>query len=207
MKITFWGAAQEVTGAMHQVTTGGNQYILDCRMYQGRRKDAERQNRNFPFPPKTITAVMLSHAHIDHRGNLPLLVQKGFTGSITSTPASIIVCRAMLSDTAHMFGSSTMVLESEGVRVHDSETTVMDKLADVVYRTVERGGRLIVPAFAVRRVQQLVLLLHQLANEKRFPKVPIFVDSPLAVNVTEVYRAQPECFDEECAKPAEFCTI
>ena len=84
-----------------------------------------------------------------------------------------------------------------GDGVHDLEETVIDKLADVVNRTFARGGRLIVPAFAVGRVQQLVLLLHQLTNGNRIPKVPIFVDSPLAINVTEVYRAPPECFDEE----------
>ena len=74
---------------------------------------------------------------------------------------------------------------------------VVNKLADVVNRTARRGGRIIVPAFAVGRTQQLVLLLHQLANEKRIPNIPIFVDSPLAVNVTEVHRDHPECFDEE----------
>ncbi len=262
-------------------------------MYQGRRKQAEEQNRHFPMDPKAIDAVILSHAHIDHSGNLPLLVKNGFAGAIYATPASVDLCKAMLRDTAHiqeqdarflarhsrpgdapvvplytqadvdktqtqfrpvpyytatgiapgftyksfdaghMLGSSSMVLESDGVRLafsgdvgrpglpiirdpdtlpavdylilestygdrlHEGEETVIDKLADVVNRTVARGGRLIVPAFAVGRVQQLVLLLHQLANEKRIPKLPMFVDSPLAVNVTEVYRAHPECFDDE----------
>lgn len=293
MKITFWGAARDVTGSMHQVTVGGREYLLDCGMYQGRRKQAEEQNRNFSMPPQSIDAVILSHAHIDHSGNLPLLVKNGFSGTIYATPASIDLCKAMLSDTAHiqeqdakflarhsrpgdtpvvplytqaevdktlplfrpvpyytqtqiapgfnyksfdaghMLGSSSMVLEGEGTRLafsgdvgrpglpiirdpdplppvdylilestygdrlHDGENTVIDKLADVVNRTISRGGRLIVPAFAVGRVQQLVLLLHQLTNEKRIPKLPIFVDSPLAVNVTEVYRAHPECFDDE----------
>ena len=296
MKITFWGAAGEVTGSMHQLSTGGHEYLLDCGMYQGRRKEAEQQNRNFPIPPSSISAVMLSHAHIDHSGNLPLLVKNGFRGPIYATPASIDLCRAMLADTAHiqeqdakflarhagpgsgpvvplytqadtdatlplfkpvdyyqqtaiaegfqytpfdaghMLGSSTMVLEADGVRLafsgdlgrpglpiirdpdtlppvdylimestygdrlHEEEGTVIEKLADVVNRTVQRGGRVIVPAFAVGRVQQLVLLLHQLSNEGRIPKVPIFVDSPLAVNVTEVYKAHPECYDEETKK-------
>jgi len=293
MKITFWGAAGDVTGSMHQVTTGGRDYLLDCGMYQGRRKEAERQNRTLPMAASSISAVMLSHAHIDHSGNLPLLVKGGFTGPIYTTPASIDLCKAMLGDTAriqeqdarflarharpgdapvvplytqaevdktmplfrpvpyyqetqiadgltcklfdagHMLGSATMVLAADGVRlafsgdvgrpglpiirdpdtlppvdylimestygdrVHEAEGTVIDKLADVVNRTVQRGGRVIVPAFAVGRVQQLVLLLHQLSNEGRIPKVPMFVDSPLAVNVTEVFRAHPECFDDE----------
>jgi len=296
MKITFWGAAGDVTGSMHQLSTGGREYLLDCGMYRGRRAQAEQKNRVFPFPADSIRAVMLSHAHIDHSGNLPLLVKSGFHGKIYATPASVDLCRAMLSDTAHiqeqdakflgrhkrpgdapvvplytqadadktmplfqavpyyqetsiadgfqyklfdaghMLGSSTMVLEGDGVRlafsgdvgrpglpiirdpdslpavdylilestygdrVHEEEGTVVEKLADVVNRTVQRGGRLIVPAFAVGRVQQLVLLLHQLANEGRIPKVPMFVDSPLAVNVTDVYRAHPECYDDETKK-------
>ena len=293
MKLTFWGAAGDVTGSMHQLSIGGHEYLLDCGMYQGRRKEAEQQNRNFPFPPSGIDAVMLSHAHIDHSGNLPLLVKNGFKGPIYATPASIDLCRAMLADTAHiqeqdakflakharpgdppvvplytqadttaamslfrpvpyyqettirdgfqyklfdaghMLGSSTMVLEADGVRLafsgdvgrpglpiirdpdtlppvdylimestygdrlHEGEGEVIDKLADVVNRTVQRGGRVIVPAFAVGRVQQLVLLLHQLSDDGRIPKVPIFVDSPLAVDVTEVYKAHPECYDDE----------
>ena len=293
MKITFWGAAGDVTGSLHQLSTGGREYLLDCGMYQGRRKQAEEQNRTLPIPAASVSAVMLSHAHIDHSGNLPLLVKGGFSGPIFATGASVDLCRAMLSDTAHiqeqdarflgrharrgdqpvmplytqadvdqtlplfrpvpyreqtqiadgfrytpsdaghMLGSSTMLLEADGVRLafsgdvgrpglpiirdpdplpaadylimestygdrlHEEEGTVIEKLAQVVNRTVARGGRLIVPAFAVGRVQQLVLLLHQLRDKGRIPGIPMFVDSPLAVNVTDVYRAHPECFDEE----------
>jgi len=293
MKITFWGAAGDVTGSMHQLAAGGKDYLLDCGMYQGRRRQAEQQNRNFPFPPPSVAAVVLSHAHIDHSGNLPLLVKNGFHNPIYATPATVDLCRAMLADTAHiqeqdakflarhahpgappvvplythadaaatmplfhpvnyyettklsdtlqyrcfdaghMLGSSATVFESDevklafsgdvgrlglpiirdpdplpavdylilestyGDRLHDKQEAVIDKLEQLVNRTIQRGGRLIVPAFAVGRVQQLVLLLHQLSNEGRIPKVPIFVDSPLAVNVTEVYRAHPECYDEE----------
>jgi metallo-beta-lactamase family protein len=91
-----------------------------------------------------------------------------------------------------------LIMESTyGGRLHKHTTHVVDKLADVVIRTARRGGRIIVPAFAVGRTQQLVLLLHQLFNENRIPTIPIFVDSPLALNVTEVHRSHPECFDEE----------
>src|SRR5262249_48170788 len=91
-----------------------------------------------------------------------------------------------------------LILESTyGGRLHKSVGHVVNKLADVVNRTARRGGRIIVPAFAVGRTQQLVLLLHQLANEKRIPNIPIFVDRPLALNVTAVHREHPECFDEE----------
>src|SRR2546426_4697930 len=102
MKITFWGAAQTVTGSMHQLDAAGKRILLDCGMYQGQRKEAEERNRHFPFPAQSIDAVVLSHAHIDHSGNLPLLVKNGFHGPIYATPASIDLCDAMLLDTAHI---------------------------------------------------------------------------------------------------------
>src|ERR1035437_9026077 len=331
MKLTFWGAAGTVTGSMHLLESGGKRYLLDCGLFQGRRKDADLKNRKLPFPGDSIDAVVLSHAHIDHSGNLPTLVKNGFTGPIFSTPASIDLCNWMLRDTAHIqekdaeflnkrlekrkaagnarkedgngiveplyttadaertlplfrpvpyhepfhlsdtlsyeaydaghiLGSSCLVLNDTsggaplrltysgdvgrpnlpiirdpekmppadylimestyGGRFHkhvehvvnkladDMESTyggrfhkhvehVVNKLADVVNRTARRGGRIIVPAFAVGRTQQLVLLLHQLFNEKRIPNIPLFVDSPLALNVTQVHRDHPECFDAE----------
>jgi metallo-beta-lactamase family protein len=307
MRLTFWGAAGTVTGSMHLLETGGKRYLLDCGLYQGRRKDADLKNRKLPFPGNSIDAVVLSHAHIDHSGNLPTLVKNGFAGPIYSTPASIDLCNWMLRDTAHIhekdaefvnkrlekrkaaragndngngmvqplytmadaertlplfqgvpyrepfelsstltyeaydaghiLGSSCIVmndttgaaplrltysgdvgrpnlpiirdpermppadyliLESTyGGRLHKQVEHVVNKLADVVNRTARRGGRIIVPAFAVGRTQQLVLLLHQLFNEKRIPNIPLFVDSPLALNVTQVHRDHPECFDAE----------
>ena len=297
MKLTFWGAAQTVTGSMHQLDADGRRYLLDCGMYQGHRKQAEERNRHFPFPVQSVDAVILSHAHIDHSGNLPLLVKNGFSGPIYATPATIDLAHAMLLDTAHIqekdveflnkrhhhgeppveplfttedaertlplfqpvpyyaakvlsaglsyrnydaghiLGSSTVLLRSTeegrevrllysgdvgrpklpiirdpdpppaadylilestyGGRVHEEMGPVKDKLADIVRRTAARGGKLIVPAFAVGRVQQLVLLLHELSNEGRVPNIPMFVDSPLAVDVTKIFRDHPECFDEE----------
>jgi metallo-beta-lactamase family protein len=300
MKLTFWGAAGTVTGSMHLVESGGKRFLLDCGLYQGRRKDADAKNRNLPFPGDSIDAVVLSHAHIDHSGNLPTLVRNGFSGPIYTTPATLDLCNWMLRDTAHIqekdaeflnkrrdkrkamgienghaeplytmadaertlplfrpvpyhepreltpglgyeaydaghiLGSSCIVMrEASGLRVafsgdvgrpnlpiirdpeampavdylimestyggrlHKSVDHVINKLEAVVKRTAARGGRIIVPAFAVGRTQQLVLLLHQLANEKRIPNIPIFVDSPLAVNVTAVHRDHPECFDAE----------
>ena len=303
MKLTFWGAAGEVTGSMHLVESGGRRFLLDCGLNQGRRKDADRKNRNLPFPSSSIDAVVLSHAHIDHCGNLPTLVKNGFSGPIFSTPATIDLCHWLLRDTAHIhekdaeflnkrldhrksmgledgrvvplytmedaertlpllqpmpyhnpkilapnlnyvsydaghiLGSSFVVLHESsngspvrlgfsgdigrpnlpiirdpetmpaaeylimestyGGRFHKGVSHVVNKLADVVNRTAGRGGRIIVPAFAVGRTQQLVLLLHQLTNEKRIPNIPIFVDSPLALNVTAVHRDHPECFDDE----------
>ncbi|MES1258224.1 MAG: MBL fold metallo-hydrolase [Acidobacteriota bacterium] len=292
MKLTFAGAAGTVTGSLHHLEAGGRRYLLDCGMFQGRRKEAEKKNRYFPFPARSIDGVVLSHAHIDHSGRLPMLVKNGFRGPIYTTPATIDLCRAMLPDTAHILegdakfvnrhhpdeepveplyslrdaedtmplfhpvsyrtptriggdlvmesydaghilGSSAIVLSdgktklafsgdvgrpnlpiirdpeplppvdylimesTYGGRKHPPQTEAIGKLESVVSETIGQGGRLIVPAFAVGRTQQLVLLLHQLMNERRIPAVPIFVDSPLAVNVTEVFRAHPECFDEE----------
>ena len=310
MKLTFWGAARVVTGSMHHLTIEGRAYLLDCGQFQGRRKEAEARNKNFPFPCRDISAVMLSHAHIDHSGNLPLLVKNGFRGPIYASPGTADLCRPMLMDSAtlqekdaeflnkrtlrrkslnlssaghdpivqplytvedaeatfplfrptrmhapteigpglryqsfeagHMLGSTCMLLDLEsagrkvrlgftgdlgrpglpivrdpeplppadylimestyGDRVHEPIQSVAAKLADIVNRTYQRGGKMIVPSFAVGRTQQLVLVLHELINANSIPPFPIFVDSPLAVNVTEVFRKHPELFNEEAAK-------
>ena len=303
MKLTFRGAVGDVTGSMHQLDVDGERFLLDCGLYQGRRSEARKRNRELPFPADSVNAVLLSHAHIDHSGNLPSLVRNGFGGPIYTTPATIDLCDKMLRDSAHiqekdaeflnrrrsrrrridpnldpeaaepiytmedaertiplfrgvdyktptilserlsyesydaghMLGSSSVVLHlrsgrdpvrlafsgdigrpglpiirdpqtpppvdylimesTYGGRLHRSGHDVRQKLAEVVRRTFERGGKLIVPAFAVGRTQQLVLLLHELTHEKLIPDAPIFIDSPLAVNVTEVFRAHPECYD------------
>ena len=302
MKITFWGAAQTVTGSMHHVETGGKRYLLDCGMYQGRRQEAFERNSHFPFPATAMDGVILSHAHMDHGGNLPTLVKNGYSGPIYTTPATIDLCLAMLADSAnlqekdaefvnrrraarrkmgrddhevqplystndaertyplfrsvqlgatrevapgftyktydagHMLGSTSMILQADGLRLgfsgdvgrrnlpiirdpqpleamdylimestygdrlHKEIGKAAEKLEDVVTRTAARGGKIIVPAFAVGRTQQLVLLLHQLMDVARIPSIPIFVDSPLAINATEVFRKHPECYDEEARK-------
>src|ERR1019366_918265 len=102
MKVTFWGAAGGVTGSMHLVEAGGRRLLLDCGLNQGRRREADAKNRHLPFAGSMIDAVVLSHAHIDHSGNLPTLVKSGFAGPIYSTPATIDLCHWMLRDTAHI---------------------------------------------------------------------------------------------------------
>lgn len=304
MEINFWGATRTVTGSMHELRQGNRSILLDCGLFQGRRSEARDRNCCFPFEARSIDRVVLSHAHIDHSGNLPNLVRQGFHGPIHATPATQDLCRAMLLDSAHiqekdaeylmrrrdrrkrildnydeatvepiytsedanntfplfknlpmqgsadlgngltvetveaghMLGSVCMVLNdgktrigfsgdigranlpiirdpqpmlpcdymimesTYGDRLHQDESSVLDTLADVVNRTAARGGKIVVPAFAVGRTQQLVLLLNQLVMAKRIPSIPVFVDSPLAVNVTETFRKYSNLFDVETAK-------
>jgi metallo-beta-lactamase family protein len=301
MKITFRGAARTVTGSMHEIQTEGRRLLLDCGMYQGRRKEAAERNKHFPFPPAEVDTVLLSHAHIDHSGNLPNLTSNGFRGPIFTTPATIDLCASMLLDSAfiqekdaeflnrrtsrrrrviaeppsdpieplyttedakaaltqfrpvamhsrtevmpgvfstaheagHMLGSTFLELELEGKRLlfsgdigrrnlpiirdpqratpadilimestygdrlHQPMFHAKEKLARVINDTAARGGKIIAPAFAVGRTQQLVYLIHQLIVEKKIHEIPVFVDSPLAVNVTEAFRTHTECYDLE----------
>ena len=305
MKLRFWGAVRTVTGSMHELDVDGARYLLDCGLYQGRRAEAFQRNRDLPVPGSSVRAVILSHAHIDHCGNLPSLGKAGFDGPIHSTPATADLCDYMLKDSAflqekdaafvnkrklrrklidedvlnhevealytaedaervlalfrhtpyrdphqigdhfqfeyydtgHLLGSAAvamqyrkngkrirltfsgdvgrhnlpilrdpetmpesdyLIMESTyGNRLHANEEAVLSKLAGIINRTTERGGRVIVPAFAVGRTQQLVLLLRQLSDAGTIASVPVFVDSPLAVNATEVYMRHPECFDDE----------
>jgi metallo-beta-lactamase family protein len=305
MKLTFWGAARTVTGSMHEVQVNGKRFLLDCGLYQGRRREAAERNSNFPFPVDSIDAVILSHAHIDHSGNLPSLTKKGYRRPIYTTSATTDLCEAMLRDSAylqekdaafvnkrrrrrktigastedeeiqplysmedaeralalfhpvptytpteldsvlsyesynagHMLGSTAILLHHHsngkrvrvifsgdvgrpglgiirdpdnlpsadylimestyGDRLHKDVEAVSSKLADIINRTCGRGGKIIVPSFAVGRTQQLVLLLHDLSNQQKIPRIPIFVDSPLAIDVTKVFRKHTECFDAE----------
>jgi metallo-beta-lactamase family protein len=299
MKITFWGAAKTVTGSMHLVETGGKRFLLDCGLYQGRRQEAFERNSHFPFPVSSIEGVILSHAHMDHSGNLPTLVHNGYGGPIYTTPPTVDLCLAMLADSAylqqkdaefcnrrrehrrkigrddrectplylvedaentyplfhpvalgerkqvaeglhyktyeagHMLGATAVILEADGVRLafsgdvgrpglpilrdpeklepadylimestygdrfHKKLEHVAEKLAEVVNRTAGRGGRIIVPSFAVGRAQQLVLLLHQLMDADKIPSIPMYVDSPLAINATEVFRKHPGSWNQE----------
>jgi len=298
VRIQFLGAVRNVTGSRHRLQIAGKTILLDCGLFQGRRQDFFDRNQRFEFDPTTVDMVLLSHAHIDHSGNIPTLVRQGFAGHIYATPATMDLCSAMLRDSAHVLAADvayvnkkrarkgeppvhplyslddaleaveqflgvgynrpipltdgatatfrdaghilgsamieiavrengrnlkvvysgdlgrpglpilrdpyvvqdvdTLILESTyGDRTHDSPPEAEDQLRRVILETVNRGGKIIIPAFAVGRTQELVYALHRLTLARKIPELPVFVDSPLAVNVTEIFRLHPECYDRE----------
>jgi metallo-beta-lactamase family protein len=300
MKLTFHGAARVVTGSQHLIEVNNRRILLDCGLYQGKRKDAFERNRTLPYDASSIDVMVLSHAHIDHSGNIPNLVKSGFKGDIYATFATRDLCAMMLIDSAHiqeqdveyvnkkrlrngqkafeplytqadalrslkqfhsidydrtvqilpgisltykdaghMLGSGIVTLNIEdreagrdvtlvfsgdlgqpglpilrdptpiqradvlimestyGDRTHEKYGDSIKDLERIVVDTFRRGGILIIPAFAVGRTQEIVFALHQLKRAAKIPNLPIYVDSPLAVNVTEVFTAHPEAYDDE----------
>ncbi|MBN1678876.1 MAG: MBL fold metallo-hydrolase [Anaerolineae bacterium] len=300
MKITFHGAARTVTGSQHLIQVNGHHLLLDCGLYQGKRSEAFERNRDLPFDVSEIDALVLSHAHIDHSGNIPNLVKNGFDGDIWCTFATRDLCSTMLLDSGyiqerdtefvnkkrarkgeppveplyttedamrcleyfnaigyhrtreilpgvnvtfldagHMLGSAIVLLDIEdrdagrdvrlvfsgdlgrvgipiirdpetvehadvlimestyGNRLHEPYPDAEKKLEQIVNDTYKRGGALIIPSFAVGRTQQLVYTLHRLIVQSDIPSIPIFVDSPLAINATSVFRLHPEAYDAE----------
>ncbi len=293
MQVTFFGAARTVTGSMHFVEAGGVRLLLDCGLFQGRRADFYTVNGTFPFPPASIDAVVLSHAHLDHCGNLPTLVRGGFKGPIYCTPAtrdlaglvlrdsakvqkqdtahvnklrqqqgqslvvplystdeaevaigqmvavpygrvfSVAKVAVTFSDAGHILGSACIRLEADGRalgftgdlgrpgapilrdpeplpsvdlllmestygdRLHEPWAEGDRKLAECVAQTVGRGGKVLVPAFAIGRTQELAYALHRQRDSNQVPQVPTFVDSPMAVDATEIFRLHPECFNAD----------
>jgi metallo-beta-lactamase family protein len=116
MHITFHGATREVTGSMHMVTNQSDHILLDCGLFQGRRKESAEKNRVLPFDPGLITNVILSHAHIDHSGRLPLLTKHNFSGRIISTRVTADACSYLLPDSAHIQESDALYLNYKTVR-------------------------------------------------------------------------------------------
>ncbi len=301
MKIHFLGATRTTTGSMYLVEVNGRRFLLECGLYQGHRDEAIRRNCCFPFDPRTLDAVVLSHAHIDHCGNLPNLVKQGFSGNIYATHATRDLAGIMLKDSAavqrsdadfvskqrakkglppveplysaqdaeaasrlfvavgygrplpvtdgvtvtfrdagHILGSAQVVLDvregdrkfrylfsgdigrpnqmilrdpepvadvdflqiesTYGARTHNDPVNATEDLCRLVSGALGRGGKVIIPAFSVGRTQTLVYELRQLTDAGRLPQVPVFVDSPLSVNATEVFRLHPECYDEETSR-------
>ena len=298
MRISFHGAAHTVTGSQHLLEINGSRLLLDCGLYQGKRADTYERNLNFKHDPRKVNAVILSHAHIDHAGNLPNLVKQGFEGPIYATHATADLGSLMIRDSGriqesdaefvnrkraqrdeglieplyteqdaekvagmfkgldyveafepipgviarfyeagHILGSAGVSLEIEekgrkirlwfsgdigryklpllrdpvlpdatdymimestyGDKRHDDPENAFNEFRNVVKLTLERGGKVIVPAFAVGRTQELVFNLNQMMSDGDVPSVPVYVDSPLAVNATQVFKNHPECFDEE----------
>ncbi|MBE0696933.1 MAG: MBL fold metallo-hydrolase [Anaerolineaceae bacterium] len=277
----------------------GKRLLIDCGMYQGKRAEMYSRNRNFRFDPRNVDAVVLTHAHIDHSGNLPNLVKNGYEGSIYGTLASCDLADLMLRDSAHIqesdaeyvnkkrarkgeppvepiyttedaekvvkqlikkdydeyfspmpgvvlrlrdaghiLGSAAievevdeggnkrrlwfsgdigrrnlhllrdpilpegeidyLVMESTyGDKQHRDPLEAYEELLQVVKETIKKRGKVVVPAFAVGRTQELVYALNLFVSDKRMPAIPVYVDSPLAVNASDIFRRHPECYDRE----------
>ncbi|MEO0281014.1 MAG: MBL fold metallo-hydrolase [candidate division WOR-3 bacterium] len=292
MKITFFGAAKEVTGSKFLLETGQKRVLVECGLFQGKRKESEIANLNFPFDPKSLNMVLLSHAHIDHSGNIPNLVKQGFDSEIVSTYATVDLLKPMLIDSAHIhekdieflnkknknpenkqpiytvrdaelsfkyfkginyyteleiekdlkvtfldaghiLGSSQILFERNGKRmlftgdlgrkhlpiirnpdiIKDIDILIMEStygdrihpdiresrenLKKVIEGVKRKKGNLIVPAFSVGRTQELLYDLFMLKEEGYDLGMNIFVDSPLTVNITKVFKEHPECYDSD----------
>ena len=302
MKLSFHGATRSVTGSRHLVQIPGCNVLMDCGLFQGRREEAEHQNRRLGFDPKSVGAVLLSHAHIDHSGALPVLAKYGFSGKVHVTPATGDLTTVMLEDSAHIqendcsyvnkeerrrgkqcirpfydtddvrkiarqfhsarygdtikiapritasfhdaghiLGSAVvrlkythrgntttilftgdlgrksmpilrdpappppcdiLIIESTyGDRLHEQNREDMTaKAAEVVTHIRKTDGKIIVPAFAVGRTQEVVMRIKDMVTEGRIDPLPIYIDSPLAFKATQIFRRHPECYDEETTK-------
>lgn len=300
MQIQFLGAARTVTGSQHLIITdSGKKILLDCGFFQGRGAETDAMNREFHINPADVDYLILSHAHIDHTGNVPNLVKQGFRGPIICTNATADLVKIMLSDSAHIqesdvrflnkrrmkhgekplkplytlkdaeavnpmlvkvsylkkyqvcegitvqftdsghiLGSAAVNLEIKekngvkrltftgdigryhgsilkdpqpfpqadyiiaestyGDRLHGDSTYSEKQLFDVVFDTcITKKGKLVIPAFSVGRTQELVYALDQLEHKKMLPRINVYVDSPLSVNVTGIMRSHPECFNDD----------
>lgn len=298
MKIQINGAARTVTGSQYLISANGRQLLLDCGMFQGRRDESYARNRSFHVDVRKLDAVILSHAHIDHSGNLPNLVKNGYRNPIYTTPPTADLADVMLRDSGHIqeadvafvnkkrlrqglppmeplytsldaervrplfspvnynqsfqpipgvtarlvdaghiLGSAAIVLDIEergrkvrfwfsgdigreklplmrdpvlpdapdylmmectyGDKPHRDPELAFAEFRQVVKETFERGGKVIIPAFAVGRTQELVYDLNQMITHGDLPHVPVYVDSPLAVETSRIFQLYPEYFDQE----------
>ncbi len=298
MHIQFWGAAHDVTGSKHLLFINGKRILLDCGLFQGKRVESFEKNKNLPFSAKDLDAVILSHAHLDHCGGLPILFKNGYTGKIHCTKKTADIVPIMLEDSAHIqemdnkyvakhienpklsveeplytmedvkptvaaivghnfherfeifhdifvefyyaghiLGAASVKItfvengkekilvfsgdmgrrqknmlhdpESEeradylivestyGNRFHEDNDSIRNHLAKIINEAVEKRGKIIIPSFALQRTQELVYDLHLLQMENKIPRIPVFVDSPMAKRVTEVYVKYQKQFDEE----------
>ncbi len=287
-RITFHGAAGEVTGSRHLLEAGGARVLLDCGLFQGRRAEAAAKNRNSPFDPASLSAVLLSHAHIDHCGLLPRLAGDGFKGPVYATRETADLVAIMLADSArlqeldakffnkihaddgerieplygekeadlavsllrpcapgdvispspglrarflnagHVLGSAMiqidmetpagprrllytgdlgrrevplmkapepppdvdyLVLESTyGGRTHAPSSEIDAELGRLLRKAAAEKGKIIIPAFALERSQEIIVALDRLRNDPSMPEIPVYVDSPMAINITEIFN-------------------
>ena len=298
MRIHFNGAARTVTGSQYLLEVNGARVLMECGLFQGHRADTYERNRTFSFDPSGLDAVLLSHAHIDHSGNLPHLVKGGYAGPIYATSATADLADVMLRDSGHIqeadaefvnkkrlergeepieplyteedaarvkpqlkgtaynqpfeaapgltvefieaghiLGSAAIRLEvrekgrtlhlwfsgdigrpglpiirdpvlpydadylmmesTYGDKPHDDPQVARREFGEVVLRTLKRNGKVIIPCFAVGRTQELVFTLNQMVTDGLLRHVPVYVDSPLAVQATGVFQNHPECYDRE----------
>jgi metallo-beta-lactamase family protein len=283
MKLTFLGGAEEVTGSNYLLESGGQKILIDCGLHQGSHMASEENYKPFAYNPREITAVFITHSHLDHIGLLPKLVKDGFAGTIYSTSATKDFAALMLADSEHLLtaeaehaarpalysqpdidramerwkgisyhesifvgpftvtlfnaghilGSACVQVQTEsktivfsgdlgnypepiikptemlqgadyclvestyGDRVHEDPEKRREMLEDTIENTVRSGGTLVIPTFAMERTQELLFQLHQLFEEKRIPKVPVFIDSPLAIKLTAVYKKHEDYFNKE----------
>jgi metallo-beta-lactamase family protein len=294
------GAAEEVTGSKHVLEVDGHMILIDCGAFQGRRAEADRKNRLFEVPAEKLDAVILTHAHFDHSGLLPMLGINGYKGNIYATPATRDLANIIMMDSAriqardaeylskqaskrgetfnwqplfgeadvihttnqfitvsynrpiwitpnvqleffdagHILGSAMalltikessgketkiaytgdlgrkgkpivrdpailppvdyMLLESTyGNRRHESTDDALAMLAEVANKAIKTNGKIIIPSFAIERTQELVYYFHKLVDSKKIPEIPIYVDSPMAVNATSIFQVHPECYDAD----------
>ena len=298
MRIQFLGGVDTVTGSQHMVESSGIRILRDCGLYQGHRKEAREINSRLPFDPKTLHAVVLSHAHIDHCGNLPSLAREGFRGPIHATTATEALCGVMLRDSAHIqeqdaaylnqktsrqgeepiiplytlrdaesalglfrgcrYGEpvdlapglqvtfrdaghilgaaltvfterrhgaekrvgfavdlgrddlplirnpevmedlDALVLESTyGDRLHGETGAAEEQLRAVVQRTLQRGGKVLIPSFALERTQEVIYHLASLVSAGRLPSLRVYVDSPMATAISGLFEKFRDYLDDQ----------
>ncbi len=289
IQLSFHGADRTVTGSCHHVQIGKRQILVDCGLYQGSRALREESGAPFGFRPSEVDTVLLTHAHLDHCGRLPLLVRRGFRGQVITTAPTRDLARLVLLDAAdlqeeeaerarrkgdrgadplytaldaidamdtfratarfgeamdlgdgiratfldagHILGSACVLLEHGGRRVlfsgdlgnrdrpvlppptdppaahvvlmettygdrcHRPFTDSVEELYDVIRRTTARGGKVLIPSFALERAQEILYFLREgYRTGTLHPKVPVVLDSPMAISATEIYRRHPSYF-------------
>lgn len=299
MLISFHGANREVTGSCHLIEAKGKRILIDCGLYQGKRELEEENAEDFGFDPESIDIVLLTHAHLDHCGRIPLLVNRGFHGEIITTAASRELARVIMLDAAHLqeeeaerharqaqrHGKKTLeslydsldalnaldqfgrtasygqaielatdltatfydaghILGSASIRIEESgseqqsvifsgdignndrpilrnpqippaanavvmETTYGDRLHkqlepsieelySAINNTITKGGNVIIPTFALERAQEILFYLREGVDKGILPQaLPVFLDSPMAISATTIFRRHPECYDSE----------